>query len=134
MSYQVVLIIYMSNSIMSWLLGGSLGSLITFAYNYWENKKKLHFSNVTNQRIKWTDEIKKNIAEFISGIQSYRLENREERKKRKIDLITKMEIIQLNLNFQYQALIYLFCYIFYMFFVYLLYFQQCYFVVINSRY
>ena len=39
----------MDEKILGWLISGSLGSAITFAYNYWENKKKSHFSNITNQ-------------------------------------------------------------------------------------
>ena len=88
----------MPDTITSWLLGGSLGSVLTFTYNYWENKKKVHFFNITNQRIKWAEEIKKNITEFISGIQCYRIELGDDRRKLEKDLISKMELIQLNLN------------------------------------
>ena len=88
----------MNEKILGWLLSGSLGSAMTFAYNYWENKKKSHFSNVTNQRIKWADEIRMNIAEFIAGIQIYLMLVGEEKKNKELELILKMEIIELLLN------------------------------------
>lgn len=86
------------NEIIKWLFAGSLGSVITFLYQYKEDKRKSHVDAITSQRVEWTKELKMNIAEFIASAQNYRIVSANEKLAIRMRLVTLMEKIELNLN------------------------------------
>ena len=85
--------------LISGILGGAVsGALLTWILNYKENKRKVHFEAITNKRIEWAEQLKKDIPDFIAGIQNYFIVNRVERLILRKKLVSLMEQISIKLN------------------------------------
>ena len=81
----------------SGILGGSLsGALITWLLNLKDNRRKAHVSEITTQRIKWAEEIKGEIADFISFIECYR--HLKDNITAIREIRNQMALLELNLN------------------------------------
>jgi len=79
--------------ILTVLLNASFtAALVTWLLNYRDNKRKAHVSEITSQRIKWAEEVKGQIAEFITFIEC------NGNGKTKVEIVKIMTLLELNLN------------------------------------
>lgn len=74
-------------------LGGSVSAaFITWLLSYRDNKRKAHVSEITSQRIKWSEEVKNHIADFISFVEC------DGKGRLEIEIKKTMALLELNLN------------------------------------